>query len=153
MSSVQPQRYQGFDATFAQDIILYYTPEAICQKCLVRTQLFLADNDPGTPKNVVVVAVVPGISWVTARAGPSKHVGGLIGTMDVVVIEVVVHHISWAAVRTGPTKHKGRLMGRAERPIQSPHPMGRGPARPEPAHDTPCFFRYFNFFPLGIIPI
>ena len=78
----------------------------------------MADNDPGTPKNVVVVAVVPGISWVTARAGPSKHVGGLTGTVDIVVLVVAaVHRISWAAVRAGPSKHMGRLMGRAERPI------------------------------------
>ena len=63
----------------------------------------MADNDPGTPKNVVVVAVVHHISWATARAGPSKHVGGLMGTVDVVVVVVaIVHHISWATVRAGP---------------------------------------------------
>ena len=39
VSSVHPQRYQGFDPTFAQGIILYYTPEAICQKRIVRTYL------------------------------------------------------------------------------------------------------------------
>ena len=44
-----------------------------------------------------------------------KHVGGLIGTVDVVVVAVV--HISWAAVRAGPSKRMGRLMGRAERPL------------------------------------
>ena len=32
-----PQRYRGFDPTFAQGIILCYTPEAICQNCVVRT--------------------------------------------------------------------------------------------------------------------
>ena len=48
MSSVHPQRCQGFDPTFAQNVILYYTPAAICQKCIVRTYLFLADNDPDT---------------------------------------------------------------------------------------------------------
>ena len=40
VSSVHPQRCQGFDPTFAQGIILrrlYYTPEVICQKCIVRT--------------------------------------------------------------------------------------------------------------------
>ena len=37
VSSVHAQRYQGFDPTFAQGIILYYTPEAICQKCIART--------------------------------------------------------------------------------------------------------------------
>ena len=52
----------------------------------------------------------------TARAGPSKHVGGLMGTVDVVVV-AIVHHISWAAVRAGPSKHMGRLMGRVGRPI------------------------------------
>ena len=79
----------------------------------------MADNDPGTPKKVVVVAVVHNISWATARAGPSKHVGGLMGTVGVVVVVVVavVHHISWAVVRADPSKHMGRLMGRAERPI------------------------------------
>ena len=51
------------------------------------------------------------------------------GTVDVVVVSVI-HHISWAAVRAGPSKHMSRLMGRAERPIESPHFMGRGPARP-----------------------
>ena len=75
----------------------------------------MADNDPATPKKVVVVAVV--ISWATARAGPSKHVGGLMATVDVVVVVAVVHHISWAAVRAGPSKYIDDLMGRAERPI------------------------------------
>ena len=80
----------------------------------------MADNDPSTPKKVVVVAVVNHISWATARAGPSEHVGCLMGTVDVVVVVVVVaviHHMSWAEVRTGPSKHMGRLMGRAEWPI------------------------------------
>ena len=78
----------------------------------------MADNDPGTRGKVVVVAVVHHISWATARAGPSKHVGGLMGTVDVVVVVVtVVHHISWAAVRAGPSNHMGRSLGRAERPI------------------------------------
>ena len=65
-----------------------------------------------------------------ARAGLSKHVGGLMGTVDVVVVVAVVHHTSLVAVRAGPSKHMGRLMGRTERPIESPHLMGRGPARP-----------------------
>ena len=77
----------------------------------------MADNDPGTRGKVVVVAVVHHISWATARAGPSKHVGGLMGTVDVAVVVAVVHHISRAAVLAGPSKHMGRLMGRAERPI------------------------------------
>ena len=76
-----------------------------------------ADNDPGTPQKVVVAAVVHHISWATARAGPSKQVGGLMGTVDVVVVVAVVHHISWAAVRAGPSKYIDDLMGRAERPI------------------------------------
>ena len=76
------------------------------------------DNDPDTPQEVVIVAVVHHISWATARAAPSKHVGGLMGTVDVVVaVLIAVVHISWAAVRAGPSKHMSRLMGRAERPI------------------------------------
>ena len=77
----------------------------------------LVDNAPGTPRNVVVVAVVHHMSGATVRAGPSKHVGGLMGTVDVVVVVAGVHHISWAAVRAGPSKHMGRLMDRAEQPI------------------------------------
>ena len=50
--------------------------------------LFLADNDPTTPEKVVVVAVVHHISWATARAGPSKHVGGLMGMVEVIVVAV-----------------------------------------------------------------
>ena len=94
-------------------MILYYTPEAICQKCIVRTYLFSADNDPDTPQKVVVVAVVHHIPWATARAGQSKHVGGLMGTVGVTVVVAVAHHISWAAVRAAPSKH----MGPAERSI------------------------------------
>ena len=78
----------------------------------------MADNDPGTPKQVVVVSVVHHISWATARAGPSKHVGGLMGTVDVVVVVVaVILHISWSAVPAGRSKRTGRLMGRSERSI------------------------------------
>ena len=90
----------------------------------------MSDNDPSTPKKIVVIAVVHHISWATARAGPSKHMRGLVGTVDVVVVVAAVHHISWAAVRAGPSKGVGRLMGRAERPIQSPHLMGSGPGWP-----------------------
>ena len=50
-----------------------------------------------------------------ARAGPSKHMGGLIGIVDVGAVVAMVHHISRAAVRAGPSKDMGRLMGRAER--------------------------------------
>ena len=76
--------------------------------------MFLADNNPGKPTKVVV-AVAHHISWATARTGPSKHVGVLMGMVGVVVVVIVavVHHISWAAVRAGPSKHMGRLMGRA----------------------------------------
>ena len=77
----------------------------------------MADNYPGTPKKVEVVAVVHHIPWATARAGPSKHVRGVMGTVDVVVVVSVVHHISWAAVRAGPSKNMGHLMGRAEQPM------------------------------------
>ena len=112
VSSVHPQRYQGFDSTFAQGIILYYipgTPEAICQKCIVRTgQLFLADSGSGTPKKLVVVAVVHHISWATGRVGPSKHVGGLMGMVDVVVLV-----------------------------NSTPHLMSSGPGRPVKTHGPP----------------
>ena len=75
----------------------------------------MADNDPAPPKKLVVVAVVHHISWATARAGPPKHVGGLMGTVDVVLVVAVVL-ISWAAVRADPSKYMGRLMDRVERP-------------------------------------
>ena len=122
VSYVHPRRCHGSDPTFAQGIILNYTPEAICQKCIVRTyQVRVAvfgGQRPRHTQKVVGVAAVHHISWATDRAGPSKDVGGLMGTVDVVVVEVaVVHHISWAAVRAGPLKHMGRLMDRAERPI------------------------------------
>ena len=48
----------------------------------------MAENDPAIPKKVVVAAVINQISWSTARAGPSKHVGGLMGTVDVVAVAV-----------------------------------------------------------------
>ena len=87
----------------------------------------MADNDPATPEKVVVGAVVHHISWATARAAPSKHMGGPMVTVDVVVVVVaVVHHISWAAVRAGPLKHMDRLMGRVERPMLS-EPTSHGP--------------------------
>ena len=95
---------------------MYYTPEAICRKGIAQAQLVLAETTNPHP-NKVVVSVVNHISSATAQAGPSKHVGGLMGTVDVAVVVAVVHHISWAAVRAGPSKHVGRLMGRAERPI------------------------------------
>ena len=41
-----------------------------------------------TPGKVVVVAVVHHMSRATPRPGPSKHVGGLMGTVDVVVVAV-----------------------------------------------------------------
>ena len=75
----------------------------------------MAENDPATHKTVVVGAVVNHISWATARAGPSKRVGGLMGTVDVVLVAAAVYHISWAAVRAGPSKHTGRLMVQTER--------------------------------------
>ena len=60
-----------------------------------------AHNDPGTRKIVVVVAVVHHNSWAAVRAGPSKHMGRLMDTVDVVVVVAVEHHISWAAGRAG----------------------------------------------------
>ena len=77
----------------------------------------MADNGPCTPKKLVVVAVVHHNSCTNTRAGPSKHVGDLTGTVDAAVVVAIVHHISWAKVQAGPSKHMDRLMGRVERPI------------------------------------
>ena len=112
------------------------------------------------PKKVVVVAVLDHISWATARVGPSKYVGGLMGTVDVVVLMAVVHHISWAAVRAGPSEHIWAASWAGRRGPHGaciswaaawPSPpiferMGRGPARsinfsgdgprPSPAHQN-----------------
>ena len=46
------------------------------------TWLFLADNDPSTPKKVVVGPVVHHISWAAVRAGPPKHMGRLMGRAE-----------------------------------------------------------------------
>ena len=126
--SVHPQRYQGFDPIFVQDI-LYYAPERrrFARNASYERSCFWQITTQPHPKKLIVFAVVH-IPWATARAGPTKHVGGLMGTVDVVVVAAAVRHISWAAVRAGPPKHMGRLMGRAVRPIESPHLMGRGPA-------------------------
>ena len=101
----------------------------------------MADNDPAHPK-LVVVAVVHHISWATARAGPSKHVGCLMATVDVVV--AVVHYISWAA-RSGPARqntwdaswagrsgpYRAHILWAAARSGPSIFErMDRGPARP-----------------------
>ena len=93
----------------------------------------MANNDPGTPKHVVLVAVVRHISYATARAGPAKHARGVTGMVDVVVVVAVVHHISRATVRAGPSKHLGRLVG--------PHRIGCGPARPGCGPARPINFR------------
>ena len=58
---------------------------------------------------MVFVAVVHHISWAMARAGPSKHVGGLMGTVDVVVVVA----------------------------SSTPHLMGSGPGRPVKTHGPP----------------
>ena len=76
--------------------------------------MVLANNDPGTPETVVVVAVVHYVSWAVTRADPSKHVGNPIASVDIVVV-VAVHHISWAAARAGLSNHVGHHMRRAER--------------------------------------
>lgn len=57
---------------------------AIGQNRVVRTKLFSADNDPGTPETVVVVAVVHHVSWVAARADPSKAASWARWTLAVV---------------------------------------------------------------------
>ena len=46
---------------------------------------------------------------------PVKHVGGLMGTVNVVAVVALIHHISWAAVWAGPSNQMGRLIGWAER--------------------------------------
>ena len=65
------------------------------------------DNDPATPKKVVVVAIVHHMPWATAWAGPSKHVGGNMGT-----------------ARPGPARHNFHigpaLPGPDKRPMTSP---------------------------------
>ena len=106
MSSAYPQWCQGFDSTFSKGIESITHARRIARNApYERTRyLLVAENDPGTPNKVVVVAVVNHISWATVRPGPSKRVGGLMGTVDVVVVVVaVVHHTAWAAVRAGPS--------------------------------------------------
>lgn len=69
------------------------------------------------PNKVVVVPilVVHHIAWSTAGAGPSKHVGGPMGTVDSIVVVAVVHNISGASIRGGPSKRMDRFIGRAVR--------------------------------------
>ena len=59
----------------------------------------------------VVVAVVHHISWAAVRAGPSKHMGRLMGRAE----RPYRAHISWAAARPGPSNFER---------------MGRGPTQP-----------------------
>ena len=99
------------------------------------------------PKKVVVVALVHHISSVTIRAGPSKLVGGLVGTVDVVVdvLDAALHHnihrqqsrparqktrlAASLARRSGP--YSAHISWAAARPGPSNVPMmGRGSARP-----------------------
>ena len=96
----------------------YYVihPRRFARNASYERSCFRRITSQAHPK-VVVVAVIHHISRATGRAGPSKHVDGLMGTVDVVVVVAVVHHISWAAVPAGPSKYMGRLMGRAARPI------------------------------------
>ena len=103
----------------------------------------MADNDPGTPKIIVVAAIVHHISLATARAGPSKHLGGLMGTVDVVVVAVQytgsrgqrsgpARQNTWAASwagRSGP--YRAHISWAAARPGPSNfHRIGRDPAQP-----------------------
>ena len=117
-------------------------------------------NDPGTPKKLVVVAGVHHISWDTARAGPFKHVGSLMGTVDVVVVVAVIHHIPWAAVRpareniwaaswagrSGPNRTHLSWAAACPGPSKFQR-IGRGPAQPiifsnfhSPARPDPSHF-------------
>ena len=85
----------------------------------------MADNDPGTPKKVVVVH-----DMGRGPGRPVKTRSGLMVTADVVVAVAGVHHISWVAVRAGPSKHMGRLMGRASGPYRAHISWpGPGPAQ------------------------
>ena len=73
----------------------------------------------------VVVAVVHHISWAAVRAGPSKHMGRLMGRAE----RPYRAHISWAAARPGPSNFE--RMGRGPtQPIT--FLIFHGPARPGP---------------------
>ena len=109
VSSVHPQRYEGFDPKSAQGIIIYYTPEAIYHKCIVRTQLFLTDNDPGTPQETVVCS--SSTSHLMAH-GPGRPV----------------------KTRGRPYWHGGR---RRSSSSSTPHLMGSGPGRPVKTYRPP----------------
>ena len=70
VSSLHSQRYEDFDPTFDKASYYIIHPRRFARNASYERSclLFLADNVPGTPKKVVVVAVVHHISWATARA-------------------------------------------------------------------------------------
>ena len=74
VSSVYPQWCQGFDTTFAKGIKSITHARRIARSAPYEStrSLFPANNDPGTPIKVVVVAVVHHISRATVRPGPSN---------------------------------------------------------------------------------
>ena len=130
VSSVHPQRYQGFDPKFAQGTTLHYTKGDDLQEMHRTNVADFGGQRPSHTQKLVVVVAVHNISRATSRPGPSKHVGGPMRTVDVVVVVAAVYHISWAAVRAGPSRYMGRRTGRAERPMWSPRLMGHCPAQP-----------------------
>ena len=87
----------------------------------------MADNDPRTPNEAVLVAVGHQSSWATPG---QKHVGGLMGTVDVVVAVAVVHHMMGSGPGRPVNTH-----GRPHGPGGAAHtePTSHGP-RPGPAH-------------------
>ena len=144
VSSVHPQRYQGFNPTFSQGIILYYTrgdlPEMHCANVAV-----LADNNPDTQKNRNCSSSTPHLMGhgpgrlVKTRGRPHGHDGS-------------------SSISSGSTP---QLMGSGPgRPVKTHGPphgpiaarpgpsnfqrMGRGPARPikisELLHRDQCRF-------------
>ena len=119
VSSVHPQRYQGFDPTFTQDKASHYIirPRRFARK-MHRTNVavFGGSRPRHTRKSRSCSSSTPHLMGhgpgrpVKTRRRPHGH-GGRHSSSS------TVHRITWAAVRAGRSKHMGRLMGRAERPI------------------------------------
>ena len=103
---------------------------------------------------VVAVAGVHHISWVAVRAGPSKHMGRLMGRAS----GPYRAHISWTAARPGPSNFE--RMGRG--PAQPIKILEDGP-RPGPGHQkfrgwvaarpSPSHFQIFKARPGPAHPI
>ena len=110
VSSVHPQRCQGFDPTLAQGIIFNYTPEAICQKCIVRTYqaAVFGERPRHTQKS-------------RSCSSSTAHLMG---------------HGPGCPVKIcgRPHGHGGR---RTSSSSSTPHLMGGGPGRPVKTHGPP----------------